>query len=36
MDKLQWKKWWRNERISKKEIWKPVLGYESKYLASNL
>lgn len=36
MGKLQWKQWYREQRLAKKEIWKPVVGYEWKYEASNL
>jgi hypothetical protein len=36
MNKLQWKEQYRQERLSKKEIWKPVTGYEWLYEISNL
>lgn len=36
MNRLQWKEWYRWYRIEKKEIWKPVLGYETRYEASNM
>ncbi|RTL03999.1 hypothetical protein EKK58_11635 [Candidatus Dependentiae bacterium] len=36
MNRLQWKEWYRQERLSKKEIWKPVVGYEGLYEVSNL
>lgn len=36
MNQLQWKEWWRNERLSKKEVWKPVVGYEDLYEVSSL
>lgn len=36
MDRLQWKEWWRNERISTREVWKPIAWYEGIYEVSNL
>lgn len=36
MNRLQWKALYRQERLYKKEIWKPVLGYEGRYEVSNL
>lgn len=35
MDQLQWREWWRNERLSKKEVWKPVVWYEGLYEVSS-
>lgn len=36
MNKLQWKKYYRNERLNNKEIWKDLPWYEWKYFISNL
>ena len=36
MNKLQWKQQYREQRIAKKEIWKPVVGYEWLYEISSL
>ena len=37
MNKLQWKEYWRNERLkNKSEIWKDVPWYEWKYFISDL
>ena len=36
MDKLQWKKWYRDYRLSQKEVWKEIPWYEWAYLISNL
>lgn len=36
MNRLQWKEWWRYERLSKKEIWIDIDGWDGKYKVSNL
>lgn len=36
MNRIQWKQYWREQRLSNKEIWKDVPWYEWKYQASNL
>jgi hypothetical protein len=36
MDKLQWKEWYRQDRIEKWEIWKDLEWYEWKYQVSSL
>ena len=37
MNKLQWKEYWRNERLkNKSEIWRDVPWYEWKYFISDL
>lgn len=35
MNRLEWKEWWRNERLNNKEIWKTVEWYEWLYKVSN-
>lgn len=37
MDHLQWKQYWREQRLNRKpEIWKQIFGYEGLYEVSNL
>lgn len=36
MNRLQWKIWWREQRLNKKEEWKPIVWYEGLYEVSSL
>ena len=35
MNKLQWKQLYREQRLARKEVWKPIIWYEGIYEVSN-